>query len=91
MSKRVTAFASESRFKLVETLAERVAEILISEFDLPWCRVRINKRGAVRGAGDVGVVIERRRTMPGPFERWIRALTGRRDCRAPKPSTRIGR
>ncbi|MDH3378945.1 MAG: dihydroneopterin aldolase [Gammaproteobacteria bacterium] len=59
VSKRVTAFVQESRFKLVETMAERVAAILLDEFDIPWCRVRINKKGAVRGARDVGVVVER--------------------------------
>jgi dihydroneopterin aldolase len=59
VSKRVTVFVQESRFKLVETMAERVAAILLDEFDIPWCRVRINKKGAVRGARDVGIVVER--------------------------------
>ena len=59
ISKRVTVFVQESRFKLVETMAERVASILLDEFDVPWCRVRINKKGAVRGARDVGIVVER--------------------------------
>jgi dihydroneopterin aldolase len=59
VAKRVIAFVRESDFQLVETLAERVAGILQDEFQVPWCRVRINKRGAIRGAGDVGVEIER--------------------------------
>ena len=59
VSKRVKAFVQESRFNLVETMAERVAAILLDEFEISWCRVRINKKGAVRGARDVGVVIER--------------------------------
>lgn len=61
VAKRVQQFVGESRFQLVETMAERVADILLNEFKLAWVRVRINKRGAVRGAGDVGVVIERGR------------------------------
>ncbi|MDD9858382.1 MAG: dihydroneopterin aldolase [Gammaproteobacteria bacterium] len=59
VSKRVEAFARASQFTLVETLAEQIAQLLVSEFHLKWCRVRVNKFGAVRGAGDVGVVIER--------------------------------
>lgn len=59
VTKRIIAFAGASRFDLVETLAERVADILLKEFKVPWCRLRINKQGAVRGARDVGVVIER--------------------------------
>jgi len=59
VAKRLQQFVGESQFQLVETMAERVAEILLSDFKLAWVRVRINKRGAVRGAGAVGVVIER--------------------------------
>jgi dihydroneopterin aldolase len=61
VTKRIVAFVGQSRFDLVETLAERVAEILLGEFNVPWCRLRINKQGAVRGVRDVGVVIERGR------------------------------
>ncbi len=59
VSKRVASFVTESRFALVEKLAEEIAKILLEEFSIKWCRVRINKFGAVRGAGDVGVIIER--------------------------------
>ena len=59
VSKRIEAFVKNSEFRLVEPLAEEVAQILLTEFGLKWCRVRINKYGAVRGAGDVGILIER--------------------------------
>lgn len=59
VAKRVTAFVSGSRFQLVETLAEQVARIVITEFAVPWLRLTVNKTGAVRGANGVGVVIER--------------------------------
>ena len=59
VAKRLIAFVSESEFQLVETLTERVAEIVRDEFAVPWVRVRVNKKGAVRHAGDVGVVITR--------------------------------
>ena len=64
--KRVIAFVEASEFQLVETLAERVAQLIMSEFAVPWLRVQVNKRGALRGARDVGVSIER-------GERTIRA------------------
>jgi dihydroneopterin aldolase len=44
---------------LVETLAEKIAAIINDEFAVPWVRVRVNKPGAIRGARDVGVMIER--------------------------------
>ncbi|MDX1516334.1 MAG: dihydroneopterin aldolase [Woeseiaceae bacterium] len=59
VAKRVQQFVEDSEFQLVETLAERVAAIVTDEFDVPWVRVRISKPGAIRGARDVGVLIER--------------------------------
>lgn len=59
VAKRVMEFASNSRFQLVETLAEKIAGIVLTEFQVPWVRVRINKQGAVRNADGAGVVIER--------------------------------
>jgi dihydroneopterin aldolase len=59
VAKRVMEFVGSSEFKLVETLAENVANTVLGEFKVPWVRVRINKRGALRGATDVGVLIER--------------------------------
>jgi len=59
VSKRLTEFVGNSEFQLVETLAENIASVLQEEFGLVWVRVRVNKKGAVRGAKDVGVEIER--------------------------------
>lgn len=59
ISKRVLAYVQASEFQLIETLAERVAELVLSEFDIPWLRLRVGKPGAVAEATDVGVVIER--------------------------------
>ncbi|HET9483463.1 MAG TPA: dihydroneopterin aldolase [Xanthomonadales bacterium] len=61
VSKRLIAFVGESRFELVETLAERCAEIVMREFGVPWLRLKLSKPGAVTGAKSVGVVIERGR------------------------------
>lgn len=59
VAKRLITFVEGSSFQLVETLAERAAEIVINEFNVPWVRLTLNKTGAVRGARDVGVIIER--------------------------------
>lgn len=59
VSKRLKQFVGEGKFELVETLAERCADILRNEFDVGWIRLSVNKIGAVSDATDVGVVIER--------------------------------
>ena len=61
VAKRVIAFVEASDFQLIETLAERVAAVILAEFDMPWVRVTLAKPGAIRGSREVGVVIERRR------------------------------
>jgi len=59
VAKRLIDFVSSSDFQLVETLIEQVAEIILTEFSVPWVRIQLNKRGALRGARDVGIIIER--------------------------------
>ena len=59
VSHRISTFVSESRFNLIETMAERIAEIITEEFHVPWVKVAVHKPWAIRGSRDVGVVIER--------------------------------
>ena len=59
VSKRVQQFVADSEFQLVETLAEKIAELVLQEFEIPWIQVRVSKPGAIRGAKDVGVLIHR--------------------------------
>ena len=59
IAKHLIAYVSDSEFQLVETLAENVADIVHSEFGVPWLRLTLRKPGAVRGSRDVGVIIER--------------------------------
>ncbi|MGY1459329.1 MULTISPECIES: dihydroneopterin aldolase [unclassified Luteimonas] len=61
VSKRLVEYVSQSDFGLVETLAERCAEIVLQEFNVQRLRLKLSKPGAVRGARAVGVVIERGR------------------------------
>lgn len=62
VTKRIMQIAETGGFQLVETLAETIAQAVLSEFDVPWTRVRINKKSAVRQVREVGVQIERART-----------------------------
>ncbi|MEO6699055.1 MAG: dihydroneopterin aldolase [Paraperlucidibaca sp.] len=59
VSERLKAHVEQAHYQLVETLAESIWQILREEFSVPWCRLRVSKPGAVRGAKDVGVLIER--------------------------------
>ena len=62
ISKRInTKFGAElhKKFKLIESMAEEVAQIVLIEFSVPWVRLRISKPGALRGSEDVGIIIER--------------------------------
>ncbi len=59
IAKRLIAFIEASEFQLIETMAEQIAEIVLTEFNVPWLRLRLSKPGAVRGSKDVGVIIER--------------------------------
>ena len=61
VSKRVLAFIEASEFMLVETLAQRLAMLILEEFAIEWIRLSINKPGAIRNSRDVGVAIERSR------------------------------
>lgn len=59
VAKRLIAFVNDSEYQLVETLAEKICDIVLTEFDVPWVRLTLNKPGAVSGSRSVGVMIER--------------------------------
>ncbi|MDB6091262.1 MAG: folB [Gammaproteobacteria bacterium] len=61
VAKRTLAFIEASEFKLVETLAQRLAMLILKEFGVEWVRLSVNKPGAIRNSRDVGVTIERTR------------------------------
>lgn len=60
VAKELLTFIGESQFQLVETLTEQIARRVVTQFHVSWVRVRLNKQGAIRGARDVGIEIERR-------------------------------
>jgi 7,8-dihydroneopterin aldolase/epimerase/oxygenase len=59
VSKRLITYVENRNALLVETLAEEIAHMILKEFNVPWLRLRVSKPGAVRGARDVGLIIER--------------------------------
>ena len=58
VAKRALAFVEASEFKLVETLAHRLALVILDEFGVEWVRITVNKPGAIRSSRDVGVMLE---------------------------------
>lgn len=59
ISKRVIDFVEASEFQLVETLAEKIAALILDEFDVSWLCLTLHKPGAIRGSRSVGIRIER--------------------------------
>jgi dihydroneopterin aldolase len=59
VSKRIIAFVENSQFYLVEKLTNEIVTIIQTEFNVPWVKVTLNKKGAISGASDVGIIIER--------------------------------
>lgn len=57
---RLTRYAEDNAHGLVETFAERVAALLIDEFDIRRLRLTVRKPGAVPTTRAVGVRIERK-------------------------------
>lgn len=59
VARRVIEFCEQSRFELIETLIEQVAQIILNEFDIKKVRVRLDKGGVVKDVRSVGIEIER--------------------------------
>jgi len=59
VSQQVISFVEQSEFFLVEKLAEEINRLIREEFNVPWVKLTLNKKGAISGASDVGIIIER--------------------------------
>ncbi|MCL1141948.1 dihydroneopterin aldolase [Shewanella gaetbuli] len=59
VSNKLTALITEKPIELIETVAEMIAQCLLTEFNVPWVKVVVMKPGAVPHASSVGVEIER--------------------------------
>ncbi|MFO6424153.1 dihydroneopterin aldolase [Motilimonas sp. KMU-193] len=59
LSQRIVEFAQNHTFELIETMAERVATMILAEFNVPGLQLTLSKPGAVPMAANVGVQITR--------------------------------
>ena len=59
ISEAVERFANNNPVDLIETLAERLASYLMTQYHIPWLKLCIGKPGAVHNAQTVAVEIER--------------------------------
>ena len=59
VSNRLVELVSTQPIELIETVAEKVAQCIINEFNVQKVKVRVNKPGAVKQAANVGVEIIR--------------------------------
>jgi len=61
IAKSTISFVEKSKFKLVETLAEKLADLLLKQFNIQEIHLRVSKPGAVRGSQNIGVEITRKK------------------------------
>lgn len=55
----INRFSRNSHFNLIETFAEKLAELLKKTFNINWLKISVIKPGAIPQAKGVGVIIER--------------------------------
>lgn len=56
---RVAALADKGKFKLIETFAEKIAALVLSDFSALWVSVTVRKVDAMTQVESVGVSIQR--------------------------------
>ena len=61
ITKAIIAFVENNKFELVETFAERIAEMVIKDFNIAEIRLRVSSP-VLRYSKDVGVIIERNKS-----------------------------
>ena len=61
ISNRIRDFAENNAFGLIETLAQKISDILLDEFNVTQAKITVSKPGAIRGSKTVGITIERRK------------------------------
>jgi 7,8-dihydroneopterin aldolase/epimerase/oxygenase len=71
VAKRVLTLVEVSSFHLVETLAERIAMLILQDFGVAWVSITLSKPGAIRNSRDVGVMLERN---AADLETWRAAM-----------------
>jgi len=56
----VAILADKGKFKLIETFAERIANLVLNDFSADWVKVTVKKVDAMPQVASVGVIIERK-------------------------------
>ena len=59
ISQEIETFANNNPVDLLETLAERMAQHLMTQYGIPYIKLKVAKPNAVHNAFTVGVEIER--------------------------------
>ncbi len=59
VSQAIEALLQGRHFALIETVAEQIATMIMSDFAVPWLKVAVHKPGALAKAATLGVCIER--------------------------------
>ena len=62
VASRVVEFVSASRFQLIETLAEKVAALLLAEFPVHHLKLTLSKPVQIHGQNQAQIQIQRTRT-----------------------------
>jgi dihydroneopterin aldolase len=61
----ITAFVEASSYQLLESLAEAIADLVMTDFGVQQLKLKLGKPGAVENARDVGVIILRSAAASG--------------------------
>lgn len=59
VSEDVVKLTKANQAELIETVAEKVAQHILAEYQVVSCRIKLRKLGAVASTKSVGVIIER--------------------------------
>jgi dihydroneopterin aldolase len=59
VSERIIELCEANKARLLEVLADQIANRILEEFDTDFLRLRINKPAAIPAATAIGLVIER--------------------------------
>lgn len=60
LQSRIKTFAAESDYRLIEALAENIANVILSEYPISQVKVRLSKPGVLSDVASVGIEIIRK-------------------------------
>lgn len=63
VAKDVVELAKQNQAELIETVAEKVAQLILADYHVSSVKITLRKLGAVANTASVGVIIERANTL----------------------------